>query len=293
MVRTRPLTVRETDGSAKPFWGARRWDRPRMIHVSWKTCMRASAAFTIVQNESFFLPIWLSYYAQFFDRSDLYVLDHASTDGSTDSIDARCVHIRVHRERSFDHSWLRGTVSAFQAFLLQSYERVLFAEADEIVAPDPAFHAGLGDYLAQCRAPVARCTGFEVVHYPDEEPPLQPDQPLLAQRQYWHASALYSKPLIAARPITWSLGFHTTPDFPEVLPDPHLLLIHLHRLDYDACVARHRRTASATWNEDDLRAGHGMQNRLVDGDRDFMRWYYNGVDNTGRARIPPRVRALL
>jgi hypothetical protein len=255
--------------------------------------MRSRAVFTIVQNEPVFLPLWLDYYGRSFDRTDLYVLDHDSDDGSTEGIAARCNHIRVHRDRSFDHGWLTATVMAFQAFLLQSYARVLFVEADEFVAPDPAFYDGLGDYIDQCAAPLARCTGYEVVHYPDEEPPLKFDQPVLAQRHYWHASTLYSKPLLAAQPVAWSLGFHETTNVPNPAPDAKLFLIHLHRVDYDACVARHRKTASRTWNETDLKEGHGFQNRLVESDEAFKSWYFRGVDNTGRARIPDRVRRLL
>jgi hypothetical protein len=44
--------------------------------------MRKIAAFTMVKNEKWFLPIWLNYYTKFIDERDIYVLDHASTDGS-------------------------------------------------------------------------------------------------------------------------------------------------------------------------------------------------------------------
>ncbi len=256
--------------------------------------MRRCAAFTIVQNEPTFLPLWLDYYSRFFAPADLYVLDHDSDDGSTANLETRCRVVQVHRDRSFDHSWLNGTVSAFQAFLLRSYERVLFAESDEFIVPDPAFFDGLHDYIAQCTAPLARCTGYEVVHYPDEEPALKFDErPLLKQRRYWHASRLYSKPLLSAFPTQWSLGFHEAPASPEVEPDNKLFLVHLHRIDYGFCVERHRRTAARKWNEKDLQEGNGFQNRLVEGDERFKTWFFGGVDNTGRARIPERLRTLL
>jgi len=255
--------------------------------------MRKCAAFTIVQNEAVFLPIWLKYYGRHFDRTDLYVLDHASDDGSTEGVEQRCNLLRVHRDQSFDHKWLNGTVSAFQAFLLRSYERVLFAEADEIVVADPARYGGLGDYVGRCRARAARCTGFEVVHYPDEEPPLHFDQAILAQRRYWHASHDYCKPLLAAVPMSWSLGFHKAPDFPDLQPDPNLFLVHLHRVDYGTCVARHRATAARNWGEDDIRAEHGVQNRLVEGDAGFRKWFFHGRDNSARALIPERLKSLL
>ncbi len=255
--------------------------------------MRKRAAFTIVQNEAVFLPIWLNYYARYFDRTDLYVLDHDSDDGSTAGVETRCNLLRVHRDKSFDHQWLHDTVAAFQAFLLRSYERVLFAEADEIIVADPARYGGLDDYFVRCRGRVARCTGFEVVHYPDEEPPLRFDRAILAQRTYWHASREYCKPLLAAVPMSWSLGFHEAPDFPDVEPDPNLFLVHLHRVDYGTCVARHRASAARNWSEHDIRAEQGFQNRLVEGDAGFRKWFFQGRDNSARTRIPDRLKTLL
>jgi hypothetical protein len=255
--------------------------------------MRKRAAFTIVQNESVFLPLWLQYYERYFDRIDLYVLDHNSDDGSTAAVGARCNLLRVHREKSFDHEWLNGTVTAFQAFLLRSYERVLFAESDEIVVADPALYVGLDDYIERCHNQVARCTGFEVVHYPDEEPALHFDRPILAQRQYWHASRMYCKPLLSAVPMSWSLGFHEAPGFPDLRPDPNLVLVHLHRIDYDSCVAHHRATAARNWSEHDAQAGYGLQNRLVEGDDAFKTWFFRGLDNSARERIPEHLKTLL
>src|SRR3954454_139224 len=41
---------------------------------------RRGAVFTIGQNEARFLPLWLDYYGRHFDASDIYVLDHDSSD---------------------------------------------------------------------------------------------------------------------------------------------------------------------------------------------------------------------
>ena len=255
--------------------------------------MRRRAAFTIVQNEPVFLPLWLRFYGRYFDAADLYVLDHDSSDGSTDGLGTRCNLVRVHRDHSFDHAWLNGTVTAFHAFLLRSYEHVLFAESDEIVVADPALFRGLDDYIDQFRDRVARCTGFEVVHYPDEESALRFDQPVLAQRRYWHASRSYCKPLLSAVPLSWSLGFHEAPGFPELRPDPNLFLVHLHRIDYATCVARHRQTAGRNWNPRDVQEGYGLQNRLIEGDDAFKTWFFRGLDNGARERIPEHLKPLL
>jgi Glycosyl transferase family 2 len=254
--------------------------------------MRKCAAFTIVQNEPAFLPIWLGYYGRYFDSTDIYVLDHDSDDGSTQKLDTRCKLLPVHRTKSFDHAWLRKTVSAFQAFLLQSYDSVLFAEADEFILADPRAYSGLDDYIGQFQDRVARCTGFEVVHYPDEEPALRFDRPILAQRSYWHASRLYCKPLLSTVPLSWSVGFHEDPTLPDIQPDPNLALVHLHRVDYEYCLEHHRETAARNWNEDDVQARWGWHNRLEEGDA-FHAWFFRGENNGERELIPQHLKALL
>ena len=253
---------------------------------------RPRAAFTIVHNEPVMLPLWLDYYGRYFDPDDLYVLDHDSTDGSTADLDGRCHVVPVHREAAFDHHWLRSSAERFQAFLLGSYEAVLFAEVDEIVLADPRRYAGLDAYIAELTGPSARCSGFNVVQQPDE-PPLRFDEPLLAQRRYWHASAIYSKRLLSRVPLRWSEGFHHEYNAPDDAPDPELLLVHLHRIDYDRCLARHRAAVARDWNEADVVSGYGAQNRIAD-PSEFDEWFYRGADiDAPRELIPEHIRSLL
>ena len=246
---------------------------------------RPRAAFTIVQNELVMLPIWLDYYGRYFDPDDLYVIDHDSDDGSTSGLDGRCHVVPVHRGGSFAHHWLRTTVEAFQALLLQSYDTVLFAEVDELVVADPLRFDGLDAYIERLDRPAVRCAGFNVVHQPDE-PPLRFDQPLLAQRRCWHASLLYSKRLLSKVPLRWSEGFHSEYSAPDDAPDPELMLVHLHRIDYDACLARHRSSAGRVWNEEDVQAGLGAQNRIA-APEEFEAWFRGGPDLDGPPELIP------
>lgn len=254
--------------------------------------LRSRAVFTIVQDEATFLPVWLDYYSRYFDASDIFVLDHDSTDRTTERLGDRCHVVPVHRSKSFDHEWLHSTVEEFQSFLLSSYDAVLFSEADEFVVVDPSAHDGLDAYIESLRATAACCTGYNVVHYPDE-PPLRFDEPLLAQRSYWHASELYSKRLLGRMPLAWSVGFHAESNAPAIAPDPHLYLIHLHRADYEHCLARHRAARQRDWSEYDVRAELGWQNRIVDPD-EFRDWFFHGSDIGGpRETIPDRIRQVL
>lgn len=248
--------------------------------------LRERAAFTIVHDEATMLPVWLAHGERSFEPGDLYVLDHGSSDGSTDDLDDRCHVIRVHREAEFDHDWLRSTVESFQAFLLRSYDTVVFTEVDELLVPDPRrYPGGLADYLTHLDRPAARATGFNLVHQPDE-PPLDFEAPILAQRSRWHLSKLYSKRLVARRPLRWSLGFHEEFAAPDDPPDPDLLLVHLHRADRDACLARHRRSAAANWREEDVERGLGAQN-LIAAPAEFDEWFYRGEDLDAPSELIP------
>jgi hypothetical protein len=238
------------------------------------------------------LPLWLDYYGQHFDADDLYVLDHDSTDGSTTDLGGRCHVVPIHRDTAFDHRWLRLTVEQFQAFLLCSYYAVLFAEVDEFVLADPLRYSGLAAYVAELTRPAARCLGFNVVQQHDE-PTLRLDAPVLAQRRYWHASTVYSKRLLSRIPLRWSEGFHQEYNAPDDAPDPELLLVHLHRVDYDMCLARHQAAAGRDWNQADVVRGNGAQNRITD-PSDFEEWFYRGADlDAPRELIPERVRTVL
>ena len=237
---------------------------------------RPCAAFTIVHDEPVMLPLWLRHYGRSFDADDLYVLAHDTSDGSTDGLGGVCNVVPVHRQASFDHRWLRTLVEDFQRFLLRSYDTVLFAEVDEFVIADPSRYAGLDAYIDALDAPAARCSGFNVVHQEDE-PPIDFGAPLLAQRRVWHASLDYSKRLLARTPLQWSQGFHREYRAPDGAPDPGLLLVHLHRVDYDWCLERHRHSASRDWNEADLEGGAGAQNRIAE-DAAFDEWFRRGPD---------------
>jgi hypothetical protein len=254
------------------------------------------AVFTIVQNEPTFLALWLAYYGRYFAPDDIWILDHDSTDGSTGAVAGRCHVVPVHRDKSFDHAWLRDTAQAFQAFLLRSYAWVLFAEADEFVVADPARFAGLDAYIDALAAPAVRCTGFNVVHQPAAEPPIDFTRPLLAQRGYWRRSTLYSKRILSSVPLAWQPGFHEERALGASVPDPALALVHLHRVDYQHCLARHRERVERRWNERDVELGHGYQSRIVE-PADFDAWFFGGADlepaDTVLEPIPDRLRAVL
>jgi Glycosyl transferase family 2 len=233
---------------------------------------RRGAVLTMVHNEPVFLPIWLRYYSRYFGPDDIYVLDHDTTDGSTNR--EGFVRIPVSHG-SVDHTWMVRTVESHQRELLDSYDVVLVTDVDEIVAPRPECGT-LADYMDGFDEEFVNCFGYEVVHLVDREGPFDRSRRVLDQRGYWFPSHAYSKPALTATPTRWIPGFHTREDGRTEL-DPDLCMVHLHRMDYELCLARHRYRRSRRWNERDLAENWARQNLIVD-EPEFSRWFYE--DNT-------------
>jgi hypothetical protein len=223
----------------------------------------------MVFNEAVFLPIWLNYYSRFVPPGSIFVIDHSSTDGST----SRDGFVRVPVQHATDDDfWRVEVVQGLQHELLRRYDAVLATDVDEIVAPDPEWGT-LGEYIERFDEEFVTCIGYEVLHMRDAEPAFDPRRPVLDQRSHWYRNPGYDKPLLSRVPLRWGPGFHQLVDGAR-RRDPRLRMIHLHRMDYRLCLARHRERRQRGWNEDDVTTGRGYQNRISD-DEEFEHWFYN------------------
>jgi hypothetical protein len=228
-----------------------------------------AALLAIAYNEPVFFPIWLGYYSRFFAPEDIHVIDNGSTDGSIDGEG----FVRIVAETSHDDRiWRTRFVEEQQHRLLQRYDCVLCVDVDEIVAPDP--RAGtLGDYLDSFDRELVNCLGYEVLHRRDSEPALDPGRPVLPQRSWWYPNPGYNKPNLASVPMRWVPGFHHSEDG-RIALDPDLRLVHLHRVDFDIALERHRTRAARPSDPEDIAEGRGYHNRIADPER-FEHWFYN------------------
>jgi hypothetical protein len=222
----------------------------------------------MVHNEPVFLPIWLRYYSRFFGPEDIHVLDHDTSDGSTD----RDGFVRIPVSHgSVDHTWMVRTIEQHQRELLERYDVVLVTDVDEIVAPRPE-QGTLADYIDRLDEEFVNCLGYEVIHMVDREGRFDPARRVLDQRGYWFPNNAYNKPALAMEPLSWVPGFHTLEDGRTRL-DPDLCMIHLHRMDYEICLARHRYRRGRRWNERDLAENWAGHNLIAD-EAEFARWFY-------------------
>jgi hypothetical protein len=112
---------------------------------------------------------------------------------------------------------------------------------------------------------------YEVIHLVDPGGRFDPSRRVLDQRGHWFPNAAYNKPALTTEPTRWVAGFHARADGRTEL-DPDLCMIHLHRMDYEICLARHRYRRGLSWNERDLAERWASQNLIVD--EEFARWFY-------------------
>lgn len=238
------------------------------------------AVMTIVRDESVFLPIWLRYYGRFFSAPDIYVLDHQTTDGSTEGDGFTRIPV-VHPE--YGAAWQRDVIQEYQHELVDRYDVVLYTDVDEIVAPDPRL-GDLGTYIDCFSEDFVTCQGYEILHQKDHEPPFDPTRSVLGQRSTWYANSSYSKSYLARVPMVWHGGCHQRVDG-MTNNDPNLYLIHLHRLDYDLCLARHQSRTRFPLAQADRDGGWGYQNQIID-PAVFSSWFFN--DSCGGPPISPQ-----
>lgn len=250
---------------------------------------RTRAIITMVHNEALYFPIWLRYYSRFFTADDIYVFDHETTDGSTSGGGFQRIPVE---HPTVDHRWMVDTITDLQHELVNRYEVTVVTDVDEIIMTRPD-HGGLGAYLDRFEEEWVNCLGYELLHMREREPPLDPAQPILAQRGWWFANDGYDKAAIATAPMHWRPGFHGRVDY-QFNPDPDLRLVHLHRMDYELCRQRHISRSRRPWAPDDAHEQWAAHN-LITEDEAFRHWFYEessfpGIPVTPEP-IPPQWRA--
>lgn len=245
------------------------------IDMGSKGVKRKCALFVMVQNENVFLPIWLKYYTKFFHADDLFVLDHRSEDGSVDRCAAKYSFRRIRLEYpfSFDHLWFRFVANAMQEKLLKYYEYVIFTDVDEIIIPDPDYYSGLDEYIMKLKKKYVRCTGYELINMKEKEKPYESEKSVLSQRDYWYRTPFYDKTLISSQMLNWTIGFHRVKQIIKN-HDKKLLLVHLHKLDYDLCWNKSLERSKLEWSQEELNANRGWQNRITDPEK-FNEYFYH------------------
>ena len=229
--------------------------------------------------ESRLLSIWLRYYKQYFKNSDIYILNHQSTDGSTDNLDVNVIN--VVNEVHFDHKWLVQTVQNFQQSLLQKYQVVIFAEADEILY---GLNQKLNDFIdtfIASKSHFITCNGYEIIQNLDTEKSLSNQDSIILNRDYWFKEPNCDKTLVSKIPLEWSVGFHKCNHINQY---NSLYMAHLHRVDLNKMLERHR-LRSTKWNlcQEDLKKKWGWHHAI--GDKESVLKIFN-IHKNDVVKIP-------
>lgn len=183
------------------------------------------AAITMVRDERVMLPRWVAHYGSECGTDHLYVIDDGSTDGSTDDLPCSVIRIPSWGDKHFETTRMK-MVSRIAAGLLEAYDAVLFADADEFLVADPERHDGLVDLLTKrADQEVLGAQALNVVHDARREPALDPDQPVLGQRRWAKFVPLLCKPSLKRTIEPWVAGSHGV-TVPFTI-DPDLFLFHL------------------------------------------------------------------
>jgi hypothetical protein len=234
--------------------------------------MRKAAVFTVVNNERVFLPIWLKYYSKYFNKEDIFVLNHQSNELDAFNI-SKGINVIPVKNSFYDYLWHTEVTKSFQTFLLKSYDYVLYTDVDEIIFPNPELSKlSLRDYINFTNHSIIGSQGYELVHDRKSEPALNLDAEILRQRKWLQISKIYSKTLLSNQPLDWMTGFHDINNNNKIIIKD-LILIHLHRMDFDLAWEKCQYTLNRNWNPECINQGAGYQNRISN-ISDFEKWFY-------------------
>jgi len=200
------------------------------------------AAITMARDEGNMLPRWVAHYArELGGAQNIFVVDDNSVDGSTDDLPCSVLRIPPITKKAFEPARM-GTVSGLGQALLESFDAVLFCDADEFIVADPARHESLRHFVAARPGQDAiGVLGINVVHRVGIEEPLDPTAPILGQRRVGKFLPLMCKPALKRVAAPWAMASHAIHTRYQI--DPDLWMFHMKFADRDhlKAVADHRR----------------------------------------------------
>ena len=268
------------------------------------------AVLTMVRQEYRYLPIWLKYYGEQVGERDMFVLHHNVDDDDT------CMDLVPDTVNTYKYNcphWCSTRwnllVFRYYMFLLKFYDVVFFTDVDEIIVPNTAkYPGGLREYLAEFRNNRkllnVRCTGIDMVQQLEsnrlckkeadverETAAFDESKTMLAQRHFGqYVPQYYNKPMITKQPFQFMIGFHgirndwngeSLKDKSRV--DPNLILLHLHRHDWEFYEERH--VARARYEFSKLEKSNGYCYHYREADRAKLKEQF--VEEVGKTiRLP-------
>lgn len=213
------------------------------------------AALTMVYNERAYLQIWARHYARQVGADHCYVIDHGSTESLLFPPGVNVIRL----PRSPHDDWRRALfISSFVEGLLEYFDWVIHTDVDELVIPDPNFHANLPIFCSSTAVDTVTTIGFDIQHLPDSESVLKPELPVGPQRRWMRFTSAMCKPVLTRRPLIWSPGFHCA-DTPVAFST--LYLFHLRWVDWQIGMTRLAKTRIMPWANQEFGAHQRISDR--------------------------------
>jgi hypothetical protein len=243
--------------------------------------------------EYFFIPYWQNYYGKLFGFNNLYAIGDLENDFSLKSF-SNVNLINYKPEFLLDHHDHTRIIIETQKQLLESYDVVIFAEADQFFVPDPNKYLNLKDYLDRNTQDYIKVSGWNIIHDINDEPTYDPTKKILEQRNYWFKDpGPEDKMVIVRKPaVSYGHGFHQS--VPSIEPDKDLYNIHMHLFDFDQCnCRRYIRTADfKNWHP-----GSGPNrsgNHVFIKDKNLINtWFDYPLNTTGIQMIPEKFKKII
>jgi hypothetical protein len=196
------------------------------------------AVISLFYREYFFTNLWQKYYGDLFGFENLYAIGDIESDTSFKLFNSKVNFINYKAKYHADVGEHVQVILNIQKQLLEKYNVVIFAEADQYFIPDPKKYKDLKDYLFKNTQDYIKVSGWNVFQEINTETNYDYSKNILSQRKYWFKDpGQEDKMVIIRKPVDWySAGFHT--NSPDVERDPDLYNIHLHLFDFNICNTR-------------------------------------------------------
>ena len=200
-------------------------------------------AYTIVQNDTVMLDLWLKYYSRYFDK--LFIIKWNTRKKYRSYFD------NLKGKYNIDFDWIGkedilryGDNLGAKIFIQKKqvefltfpneYDWVLYSNLDEILVAKNYKYEDLRDFMEKYDRDWVACEGYEVIQVEGEDP-IDYSQPYFKQRKYWIKNPNYNKIVLSRVYLDWVNGLHKlanmTDDESIAFKNTGMYLIHLKHAD--------------------------------------------------------------
>lgn len=238
-----------------------------------KTKLKKIAAITMARNDEFFLSRWIAYYGKNFGTENLYIiLDGQDQKKPKNSGNATIIKLpHTDMSRVAGDKYRIGKLNELACNLLKTYDIVIGCDSDEFIIVDPNTKQTLAEYLSKKKINNSLSgLGMDIGQNMNTESELDPDAPMLEQREYALLSTRYTKPVIKNKPIAWGSGFHSIKGHNFHI-DKNLYLLHFGSVDMNMLIKKAEKRGP-DWVKHLRRRGNGTINATTNKSAKDEKW---------------------